>query len=126
MHFYSPETYMETSFWRSLSSGLESIRPFDSLWLRRQKKGKKRLIDFACQNLQIRSFADLGGVWGVDGEYTLYAMEEHKIKNACMVDIAFTETFAEKQKEQPTLKLIRGNFGDPEIARQIGRRSEEH
>jgi hypothetical protein len=111
---------MDTSFLQSLSAGLVSIPPFDSLWLRRQKRGKKSLIDFACQKLQIRSFADLGGVWGVDGEYTLYAMEAHNVKTACLVDIGFTEAVVQKQKEYPTLKLIRGNFGDPEIARQIG------
>lgn len=114
------ESWMDTSFLQSLSAGLVSIPPFDSLWLRRQKRGKKSLIDFACQKLQIRSFADLGGVWGVDGEYTLYAMEAHNVKNACLVDIGFTEAVVQKQKEYPTLKLIRGNFGDPEIARQIG------
>src|SRR5262245_6669953 len=34
--------------------------------------GKTALIDFACQNLNMRSTADLGAVWGVDGGYSLY------------------------------------------------------
>lgn len=39
---------------------------------------KKELIDFACQQLGMRSFADLGAAWNVEADYTFYAMERHK------------------------------------------------
>src|SRR5262249_45776091 len=85
----------------------------------RQRRGKRRLIDFACDKLQMRSFADLGGVWGVDGEYTFYAMETHRIETAFLVDITFTETLTERKENYPGLKLISGSFGDDRVARQI-------
>jgi hypothetical protein len=111
---------MDRPLIKFLRSTLQSLPPFDSLWLYRQKRGKRKLIDFACRRLQIRSFADLGGVWGVDGEYTFYAMKTHKIETASLVDITATDTVVEKGREYPSLKLIWGNFGDEEIARQIG------
>jgi hypothetical protein len=106
-----------TSFIRSPIS-VPSFRP---LWVNRQVRGKKRLIDFACENLAIKSFADLGGVWGVDGQYTFYAMDTHKIRSACLVDINFTETVIQKQRAYAGLKIISGNFAEAEVARQIGK-----
>jgi hypothetical protein len=102
------------------SSTLRSALPFDPLWLYRQRSGKRKLIDFACQRLQIRSLADLGGVWGVNGEYTFYAMTTHNIENAIMVDLYFTQSVAAKQTEFPGLRLIKGNFGEDAVAQQVG------
>jgi hypothetical protein len=93
--------------------------PFSPLWISRQIKGKKALIDFACRRIGIRSFADLGGIWGVDGEYTFYVMKTYEIEAAFLVDITCNDTVIEKKKLYPTLKIINGNFGDEEIARQI-------
>ena len=111
---------MDRTLIKSLRSTLQPVLPFDPPWLYRQRRGKKKLIDFACERLDIRSFADLGGVWGVDGEYTFYAMKRHKIKTAILVDINVTEPVVEKEREYPGLKLIRGNFGAEEVAQQIG------
>jgi hypothetical protein len=104
---------------RTIKTTVRSVLPFKPLWLSRQKRGKRDLIDFACENLKIKSFADLGGVWGVDGEYTFYAMRTHKIETAFLVDLVLTEPVVEKKKEYPGLELIEGNFGDEEVARQI-------
>jgi len=93
---------------------------YRSRWIHRQVKGKKRLIDFACKKLGIKSFADLGGVWGVDGEYTFYAMDTYKIGKSFLVDITFTEKVMEKKKGYSGLNMISGNFGEAEVARQIG------
>jgi hypothetical protein len=106
---------------KSLRSTLQDVLSFDSSWLYRQRRGKKKLIDFACKRLHIRSFADLGGVWGVDGEYTFYAMDTYKIETASLVDFAVTETVVTSEKAYPGLKLITGNFGAEEVAQQIGR-----
>ena len=83
-------------------------------------KDKKDLIDFSCQRLQTRTFADLGGVWHVDGGYTFYAMEKHNISTAFMVDTHFTEAVMQKKEMYPGLKLIKNNFGNEEVAQQIG------
>jgi len=103
----------------SLLSTLRAILPRGQHWLDRQRKGKRKLIDFACKRLQVRSIADLGGVWGVDGEYTFYTMETHRIEKAFLVDITFTETLMERKEKYPGLKIISGNFGDAGVARQI-------
>jgi hypothetical protein len=39
-------------------------------------KHKLDLIDFAFTLQGALSFSDLGGVWGVDGGYTFYALEK--------------------------------------------------
>lgn len=81
---------------------------------------KKELIDFACQRLDMRSFADLGGVWNVDGGYTFYAMKRHHIKQAVLVDTDLTPAVQEKRKTHPGLKIIEGNFGDPTMPDRVG------
>src|ERR1039458_4986020 len=80
---------------------------------------KKELIDFACERLGMNSFADLGAIWNVDGGYTFYAMERHRIKNAFAVDTDFTPPFLERQKKHPGLKIIQGNFGDRSVLERI-------
>jgi len=89
--------------------------PFDSL-----DANKKQLIDFACQNLGMRSFADLGAVWNVDGGYTLYAIGRHKAKSGTIVDTDLTPRVLEMEKKYPGVKIIKGNFGDSATRDQIG------
>jgi hypothetical protein len=81
---------------------------------------KKDLIDFACERFQIRSFADLGGVWNVDGGYTFYALQRGQIEKAFLVDTDFTEKVGELQAAWPVLQLIEGNFGSEAIIQKIG------
>jgi hypothetical protein len=93
---------------------------FDSL-----VKDKQELIDFACEGLKrlginINSFADLGAVWGVDGGYTFYTMEKHRIKNAFLVDFHLTEKVKDESEKHPDLKVILGDFSSKEVAEQIG------
>ena len=82
---------------------------------------KKQLIDFARERLNMTSFADLGGVWGVDGGYSFYAMDHDTIKNGVLVDIDFTPAVLSRQKNNPRLKIIHGNFGDPSVVERIGK-----
>jgi hypothetical protein len=82
---------------------------------------KKELIDFACQRLNMRSFADLGGIWNVDGGYTFYGMEQHSIKDAVLVDTDLVQAVLERQRRHPGLRIIQGNFGDRSIVDQIGK-----
>src|SRR5215217_1305201 len=113
------KTNMGQSPIKSFRSTLRAILPYGLHWLDRQRRGKRKLIDFVCKRLHVRSIADLGGVWGVDGEYTFYAMEKHRIETAFLVDITFTDTLLEKKEKYPGLKIISGNFGDTGVARQI-------
>lgn len=81
---------------------------------------KKELIDFAYARLGMRSFADLGAVWNVAGGYSFYAMEQHGITQAALVDTDITPAVRERQIQHPGLRIIQGNFGDASIAREIG------
>ena len=81
---------------------------------------RKELIDFACRNIQINSFADLGAVYAVDGAYTFYTMERYKIKKAFLVDTDLTELVLEKAKSYERLTIINSNFGNNNVLKQIG------
>ena len=82
---------------------------------------KKQLIDFACQELGMRSFADLGAVWNVEAGYTFYAMERHKVATSVIVDADVTPAVLEKQKKYPGVKIVKGNFGQSTTRDQIGK-----
>lgn len=98
---------------------LSRIRGFDS----RFNLEKKALIDYAFQDLITSppySFIDLGGVWGVDGAYTFYTLDQYAISRAVLVDTDFTEHVLERSKKYTNLELITGNFGDHTLAKQLG------
>jgi hypothetical protein len=82
---------------------------------------KKELIDFACQRFNIRSFADLGGVWNVDGGYTFYALHKGQIERAFLVDTDFTDNVIKQKAAYPALQLVEGNFGSEDTVRKIGK-----
>jgi len=81
---------------------------------------KLDLIDFAFSRLNLRSFADLGGVWGVEGGYTFYALEKYSLSAAALVDTHQTDTIKNRAWNFPQLRVITGNFGDERIAREVG------
>ncbi len=81
---------------------------------------KLELIDFAFTELKTRSFADLGGVWGVNGGYTFYTLDKYNLTNATLVDTHPTNEMIERSKNFPQLRFIQGNFGDTRIAEQVG------
>ena len=82
---------------------------------------KTDIIDHACRRLGVASFADLGGVWGVDGAYTFYALEKYKIDKAFLVDTNISEIVREKQKSFQQLILLNQDFGNLEVAEKIGK-----
>ena len=81
---------------------------------------KINLIDYTGNSVGIKSFADLGGVWGVNGGYTFYTLEKHKIDKAFLIDTNFTETIKERQKLYAQLTLIESNFGSYDVVRRVG------
>ena len=86
----------------------------------RLNPNKMQLIDFAWQELGMRSFADLGAVWDVDAGYTFYAAERHKASSAVIVDTDLTQAVLERQKRYPGLKIVKGNFGQSTTCGEIG------
>jgi len=83
---------------------------------------KKRLIDqaFGACTPTPRSFADLGGVWNVDGAYTFYTLERYDVTRAFLADTDFNDAVRRRSLTHDNLKLIQGNFGDPAVAERIG------
>lgn len=83
---------------------------------------KLDLIDVAFQNIipNAQSFADLGGVWGVNGGYTFYTLDKHNIKSAFLVDVTFNDEVNDKSIEYENLTLLNSEFGDDELIKQLG------
>ena len=78
------------------------------------------LIDYAFRDLVgIRSFADLGGVWGVDGGYAFYALERYRPSRGVLVDTDVPTWVESRARRFPTLEVITGNFGDPAVAARV-------
>jgi len=96
-------------------SRLTPVDPFAGL-----SREKKELIDFAFQRFELRSFADLGGVWNVAGGYTFYALEHFPIEKAVLVDTDFTDEVVKRAQGFPALQLVHGNFGSAEIIAKLG------
>lgn len=83
---------------------------------------KKALIDRAFDATPggFCSFADLGGVWGIDGAYTFYTLRRHRPAKAVLVDTNFTPAVEQRSGLFPNLRLLKGNFGDPKVAEEMG------
>jgi hypothetical protein len=81
---------------------------------------KLRVIDYCFEQLDSRSFADLGGVWGIDGAYARYAADAHSPDRGVVVDEGFTDRYLQLERKLPGLTHVRGNFGDREVAASLG------
>jgi hypothetical protein len=86
----------------------------------RLHRGKTQAIDFAFERLGVRSFADLGAVWAVDGGYTLYALCRHGAERAVLVDEDITPAVRRHARRHPQLSLVAGNFGAPDMPARVG------
>lgn len=80
---------------------------------------KLRALDRAFE-LGSRTLADLGGVWAVDGGYTLYALDHLGAEHAVICDDDFTQPLTDRAGSDSRLSLVRGNFGSLEVARAVG------
>ena len=84
---------------------------------------KKELIDFAFSSCKPvpASFADLGGIWNVDGAYTFYTLRKYQVNHAFLIDTDFTDTSIREGQSIDSLKFIQGNFGEDSVVEQIGK-----
>jgi hypothetical protein len=101
------------------------LRPLARKLLRRDPyarldPARVELVDYAFEGLGARSFADLGGIWGVDGGYTFYALERHKPERAVLVDTDVPSWVQERARRFRRLRVLTANFSDPAVAREIG------
>ena len=78
---------------------------------------KLELIDLAFRDYGCRTFADLGGVWHVDGGYSLHALRH--ADRGVLVDTG-ADNLTDRARNENRLRLIRGDFTDPAHATQVG------
>lgn len=78
------------------------------------------MIDLAFRKHGARTFADLGGVWHVDGGYSFYTLREHAAEAGVLVDHNLTDALLEQARQAPRLRIVQGNFGEPAIAEEVG------
>jgi hypothetical protein len=80
---------------------------------------KLRLIDRAFRRHGVRTFADLGGVWRVEGGYSFYAASKHSAGPSFIVDTHPTKTVEGYAKKAGNVSIVKGGFGDPAIAKRV-------
>jgi len=97
------------TLFRSISASRHALQPL-----------KIGAIDWAFDRERIRTFADLGGVWAVDGAYSFYALGRGTGSAGVLVDDDLTDAARRRAKGRPGLRLIEGNFGDPGVASRVG------
>lgn len=81
---------------------------------------KKDLLDIAFDGKELKSIAELGGVWGVDCAYGLYALEKFKLKTVKMVDTHWTESALEEVKKHAEIEYYRQNFAEQSMPETVG------
>jgi hypothetical protein len=81
---------------------------------------KTRVVDAALERVSARTLADLGGVWAVNGRYTLHALDRHEVERAVIVDARLTDDLVDRARSEPRLRLIEANFGSAEVAAEVG------
>ena len=78
------------------------------------------VLDFAFGRSKASSFADLGASYRVDGGYTFYTIDCWKAKRGVVVDTHPTERTLAEAAAREGVEVVRGNFGDPQIAARVG------
>jgi hypothetical protein len=83
---------------------------------------KFTVIDHAFRTCHpaARSFADLGGVWKVNGAYSRYALKKPDVGRGVLVDTDMPHDLRARLSKDPRLQLISGDFTSPEIASRVG------
>lgn len=97
------------------------------MFLRRKKAeyahlnpDKLALVDIAFHELGCRSFADFGGVWGVNGGYTFYTLEHHEPRRGYLVDHSISEEVGRRSEQFGNLVVLCKDFASPTLVNEIG------
>lgn len=75
---------------------------------------KARFVLDAMEHYQIRSFADLGGSWGVHGGYAYQALLAFPVQRAYLIDDFVPPQVTERFARYPDFHIIKGAFGRTE------------
>lgn len=80
---------------------------------------KARFLLEAGEAYDLRSFADLGGSWGVHGGYSVQALLAFPIEHAVLVDDFVPEPVRTRLAPYPQLQIVKGAFGLPETVAAV-------
>jgi hypothetical protein len=83
------------------------------------KPEKVAAIDEYWKRFAPTSFADLGGVWRVEGGYAFHAANKPNT-HGYLVDTDITSIVSRRLLSTPSLQHLLGNFGDPAIVKRLG------
>jgi hypothetical protein len=86
-------------------------------------RDKLRLIDFTFGHVfpEAKSFADLGGVWKVNGAYALHTVKRSGVERGVLVDTNYPEGLKARLQRYPGLSVVEGDFSLAETAGVVGR-----
>lgn len=87
------------------------------------KPEKMELLDIAHELTGFRSFADLGGCWGVNGAYAFHAagLCGGELERAVIVDGNVTPRTRQRATAYPKLELVQGLLGERTAMEAVGR-----
>jgi hypothetical protein len=85
-------------------------------------RDKLRLIDHTFNVIcpQAKSFADLGGVWKVNGAYSVHTLKHPRVERGILIDTDIPQGLVNKFNLYKQLEVIRGDFTSQESADLIG------
>lgn len=80
---------------------------------------KARFVLDAMEHYNVRSFADLGGSWGVHGGYSIQALLPFGIERGYLIDGFIPTGMEDRFAPYPEFKFVKGAFGDPNTVEKI-------
>ena len=82
---------------------------------------KLKLIDELLSRApEIKSSADLGACWGVDGGYSRYLLDKHSLERSVIVDQHITDGTLAWTNNEPRAVPTQGLFGNDETRQKVG------
>jgi hypothetical protein len=98
---------------RRLTASSPPAPPLDGL--------KLDVLDLAQRRFRLRRAADLGAVWAVDAASSFHLADRRGVESVVAVDDDFTPAVTAAAARRPGVRLVRGNFGDPAVAAEVGK-----
>ena len=74
---------------------------------------KAALANRAVRKHGVKSFADIGGCWGVHAGYTVHVLAKNRIEKAYVADGNVNKPSRAAGKPYPQLEFVEGLFNEP-------------
>jgi hypothetical protein len=99
----------------------QDLSGFSSLFIDNFQLIKKDVIDFAFEKLRLKTIAELGCVWGVNGAYSRYISGKYSPSRIVMVDAIWNEFAMAECTKYPCIETIDGDFCNTETIGKVGK-----